>query len=51
MEELIMKTEKELKEIKEQIEALNAKLNELTDDELEQVTGGGKPIPLPIIPD
>ena len=36
-----MKTKQELENIKEEIEKLNAELHELTDDELEQVTGGG----------
>ena len=35
-----MKTKEELNELKEEVEALNKKLHELTDDELEQVTGG-----------
>ena len=38
-----MKTEKELKELKEEAETVNKKRNELTEEELEQVTGGGKP--------
>ena len=38
-----MKTKKELNEIKEEIEKLDKKLHELTEEELEQVTGGGKP--------
>ena len=38
----VMKTQEELKNIKEEYEALNRKLAELTDDELEQVTGGTK---------
>ena len=38
-----MKTKQELENIKEEIEKLNAELHELTDEELEQVTGGGKP--------
>ena len=37
-----MKTKEELNELKEEVEALNKKLHELTDEELEQVTGGGK---------
>ena len=36
-----MKTKEELNEIKEEIEKLDKKLRELTDEELEQVTGGG----------
>ena len=35
------KTQEELNVIKEEIETLNKKLNELTNEELEQVTGGG----------
>ena len=35
-----MKTQEELNAIKEEIEALNKKLAELTEEELEQVTGG-----------
>ena len=37
-----MKTKEELSEIKEEIEKLDTKLRELTEEELEQVTGGGK---------
>ena len=36
----VMKTQEELKNIKEEYESLNRKLAELTNDELEQVTGG-----------
>ena len=35
-----MKTAEELKTLKEEVEALNKKLAELTDEELEQVAGG-----------
>ena len=35
-----MKTKEELNEIKEEIEKLDKKLHELTEEELEQVTGG-----------
>ena len=35
-----MKTKEELNEIKEEIERLDKKLHELTEEELEQVTGG-----------
>ena len=35
-----MKTKEELKEIKEEVEALNKKLAELTEEELAQVSGG-----------
>ena len=36
-----MKTKEELNEIKEEVEKLDTKLYELTEEELEQVTGGG----------
>ena len=36
-----MKTKEELENIKERLEKLSAELHELTDEELEQVTGGG----------
>lgn len=35
-----MKTKEELNTLKEEIEALNKKLAELSEDEMEQVTGG-----------
>ncbi|MBQ0037196.1 MAG: bacteriocin [Clostridiales bacterium] len=35
-----MKTKEELNALKEEVETLNAKLAELTDEELAQVTGG-----------
>ena len=35
-----MKTKQELENIKERLEKLNAEFRELTDEELEQVTGG-----------
>ena len=35
-----MKTEKELNELKEEVENLKKKLAELSEDELKQVTGG-----------
>lgn len=38
-----MKTEEELKVIKEEYEALTAKLKELTEEELKQVVGGIHP--------
>ena len=46
-----MKNKEELNELKEEVEDVSRKLHELTEEELAQVTGGGKPIPLPIIPD
>ena len=36
-----MKTPEELNALKEEIEAINKKLAELTEDELKQVSGGG----------
>lgn len=36
-----MKTKEELNALKEEVETLNAKLAELTEDELAQVAGGG----------
>ena len=36
-----MKTKEELNALKKEAEALNKKLHELTDEELEQVSGGG----------
>ena len=45
-----MKTTEELNAIKEEVEALNEKLRELTEEELEHVTGGGpKLIPSPLL--
>ena len=35
-----MKTQEELKELKQEYEALTAKLKELTEDELKEITGG-----------
>ncbi len=37
-----MKTKEQLNALKEEYESLNRKLGELTDDEMEQVTGGMK---------
>ena len=37
-----MKTKEELNALKEEVEALNRKLHELTEEELAQVTGGGR---------
>ena len=42
---MIMKTKEELTALKEEVAALNSKLAELTEEELEQVTGGFVPIP------
>ena len=54
-----MKTKEELNAIKEEVEALNKKLAELTEEELSQVsggemdffyvTGGGKCLTLPLV--
>ena len=41
-----MKTKEELKALKNEVEELNKKLADLTDDELEQVTGGDDFIPI-----
>ena len=35
-----MKTQEELSELKEEVETVNKKLRELTEEELKQVTGG-----------
>ena len=40
-----MKTVEELNALKEEVETLNKKLAELTDEELEQIAGGGKMCP------
>ena len=42
------KTQEELNALKEEIETLNKKLHELTEDELKQVTGGAVPEGIPI---
>lgn len=41
-----MKTREELNAIREEYDNLNRKLRELTEEELEQVTGGLIPIPV-----
>ena len=38
-----MKTKEELNTLKEEVEILNKKLHELTDEELEKVVGGINP--------
>ena len=38
-----MKTKEELQELKKEVESLNKKLAELTEEELAQVTGGDAP--------
>ena len=46
-----MKTAEELTALKEEVEALNRKLAELSEDALEQVTGGFIPcVPIGLIP-
>lgn len=45
-----MKTKEELNAIKEEIETLNGKLAELTEDEVMQITGGTWIPPVPDIP-
>ncbi|MDO5445959.1 MAG: bacteriocin [Eubacteriales bacterium] len=42
-----MKTPEELNTLKEEVESLQKKLSELTDDELTQVTGGVELRPIP----
>ena len=44
-----MKSKEELNKLKEEVETVNEKLQELTEEELEQVNGGGTPIGLPIV--
>ena len=39
-----MKTKEELNALKEEVETLNKKLHELTEEELEQVSGGNVPV-------
>ena len=43
-----MKTKEELNELKIEYESLSRKLAELTDEELEQVSGGSEPNPTQI---
>ena len=38
------KSKEELNALKEEVEAVNEKLRELTEEELEQVTGGYPPV-------
>ena len=40
-----MKTQEQLNVLKEEVETLNNKLAELTEEELKQVTGGGEEVP------
>ena len=50
-----MKTKEELNELKEEVETLNKKLRELTEEELAQVSGGARPVgddglaPIPLL--
>ena len=46
-----MKTKEELNALKEEVKALNAKLAELSEEELEQVTGGRHNIRTPLSSD
>ena len=39
-----MKTKEELNALKEEVETQNRKLHELTEEELEQVSGGVEPL-------
>ena len=43
-----MKTKEELNALKEEVEAMNRKLHELTEEELAQVSGGGRVIEPPV---
>ena len=43
--EITMKTQEELNALKNEVETLNKKLAELTEEELAQVTGGGDGLP------
>lgn len=42
MEEITMKTKEELNALKNEVETLNGKLAELSEDELKQIVGGMK---------
>ena len=44
-----MKTKEELNALKEEVEALNRKLHELTEEELAQVAGGSSSVTSPSI--
>ena len=46
-----MKTKEELNDLKEEVENLNKKLAELSEDELAEVTGGGFGFFVPVYPD
>ena len=44
-----MKSKEELDALKEEVNNVNEKLQELTEEELAQVSGGGTPFGLPIV--
>ena len=44
-----MKTKEELNALKEEVETVNRKLHELTEEELAQVSGGKPPTSIPLI--
>ena len=44
------KTKEELNKLKEEVEAVNEKLQELTEEELEQVTGGAGALSIGVVP-
>ena len=44
-----MKTKEDLNALKEEVETVSKKLHELTDEELEQVSGGRPPTSIPLI--
>ena len=48
--ETAMKTKGELCALKEEVETLNRELHELTEEEFEQVTGGGSEANMPLCP-
>ena len=45
-----MKTKEELNALKEEVETLNRKLHELTEEEFAQVSGGGPEANMPLCP-
>ena len=44
-----MKTKEELNALKEEVEALSRKLHELSEEELAQVSGAGRPAEHPVV--
>ena len=44
-----MKTKEELNALKEEVEAVNEKLQELTEEEIAQVSGGLAPLGKPVV--